>query len=650
MKKGIFTFLFTLAVAFGYSQTTYYWQGGTTSTSFTTNSNWNTMLDGSGASRSATATNDILIFDGTNVGGTTPTVGPVSIAFTGTIVFRRLILQNGADVAFARNSTTGTTTMTIGDTSTNCLTVHALCKLRIKGVTGSISIVIASNAGTNNSPAATQSSSALIYGDIIMEEGSSAAQNRFTSRMKNAFVFSSGSSFTTNSTYNFSPFSTSGSSTTPFNNGVVFETGSSYFYNSGLSPFGNNSSSNLVDFQPGSNFYFRAPASTNMFNGRKYANVFVQNNATVVADGSPVRIDDLVIVGGSTLVTDSSGATPIFGNILNDGTLMVPATNPNRTNKLVMVNSAAQSIGGSGTYTLGHLIVSNVSNVTLNKSINVDTLIKVIGTFNPNGKAITGSGTTVIKSSVTLPPVTANINIDSVLVKNVSDFTGVEIGMQVSGTNIPANTVIVNLSSTNGTITLSKPATGGTYAGSTGLTIFNGTGVVLPIKFGAISASLLNNVAKVTWNILLEENIKHYVIERSATGNNFLEVGVVAASRFSQYSFTDASPMNGTNLYRIKAISFDGEFKYSSIVKVSLGKAAQLQVYPNPVKDVLSVSGIQFNDKIRVVDMKGNIVINQQTVSGSNALSIDVSNLPKGNYILEVTGENGSQTKSFIKL
>src|SRR5205085_3484283 len=93
MKKSLFTVLLVVTAGIMYGQTTYYWVGGTAPTSFTSNSNWNTQLNGLGSARSAAAANDVLIFDGTNVGGTTPATGLV-VATISSTNFGRLILQN----------------------------------------------------------------------------------------------------------------------------------------------------------------------------------------------------------------------------------------------------------------------------------------------------------------------------------------------------------------------------------------------------------------------------------------------------------------------------------------------------------------------------------------------------------------------------
>ena len=79
MKKFLLSIV--LAVALGnVFGATYYWVGGNTSSgSFTTTSNWNTLRAGGGSSPATITasgnTNDIFIFDYLNVGGAVPTTG-----------------------------------------------------------------------------------------------------------------------------------------------------------------------------------------------------------------------------------------------------------------------------------------------------------------------------------------------------------------------------------------------------------------------------------------------------------------------------------------------------------------------------------------------------------------------------------------------
>jgi hypothetical protein len=655
MKKLIFTFISCMIISCAFSQATYYWVGGSATAAWGTASNWNTALDGSGTVR-VPANTDILIFDGTNIGGAAPATGTVSVTVT-TITIGKLILQNGADVALSR-ATSGTSTFTIGDDpSGDDLVVNAGTKLRVRGTTGSLVILLSNNA-VAGPPAvpATSSATAKIFGDIIMEEGSNTIQNRFTSRLKGAFVFASGSSLTANAGYAYYPFSSTGSSLTPVFGGVVFQAGSSYYLQGGLSPFGSSSQSYLADFQPGSNFYFRTAAAVpNMFANRSYGNVIIDNNIT--ADGTINRINNLTINPGFTFTTHSSGSTPVTGNIVNNGSFVEPAADPNRNNRIVMAGDAAQTIGGSGTFALADFIISNASNVKLLSAVQVDSSTTIYGTLRQDGSAvITGSGTTTLKTPASVFT-TGLLNVDSVIVKNISDFTGVEIGMGISGANVPANTVVVNFSSGAGTITLSKPVTGSvTYASAaTTLNVFNGA-AVLPVGFENERATLINGKTNVSWSMQTEDDVTNYVIERSASGTRFDEIGRVHANHSIQYSFVDEAPLPGVNYYRIKALETAGQIKYSNILRVVNGKGnAALQVYPNPVKDKLANVQLSNLDKgaytITVFNQSGQKQFTKSIAHAGGAATLSLAlpaTVKAGMYILRVDGAGGSLKQQLI--
>src|SRR5688500_11455836 len=134
MRRVIFTILSLIAIQFGYAQTTYYWVGGTGSAAAPVSwsaTTWNTQLGGGGTDRTTSAATDILIFDGSNLGG--GATGPVYVG-SGSQTIAKLVLQNNADVAFSRNASGGTSTLLIGDEPNgNDLVVFAGSTLRIRG-------------------------------------------------------------------------------------------------------------------------------------------------------------------------------------------------------------------------------------------------------------------------------------------------------------------------------------------------------------------------------------------------------------------------------------------------------------------------------------------------------------------------------------
>jgi len=645
MKKLIFTLFSLVAIQASYAQTTYYYVGGSapTNQSFNTSTYWNTIPGGGGSPRTTPAASDILIFDGSDISDepgiqTGAVVWAITSPTSGTGP-SQLKFVNNANVTLSRFGSGGTTTVTIaGSTPIDNdpdLVVQAGSRFAIGGTTGSFVVVLSANA------------TGEVSGSVVFESNgnNTTNQNRLVSLTKGALVFMPGSSATTTANYGYNPFGTSGSSATPAAHfGVVFMAGSTFTYAGGLSPFGTTSTISLIDFRPGSTFFFQKANAASMFTNRAYANVVIQNNSTVTGDGSLYKMDTLTIETGSTFITHTSGSTPINGNIINNGTFAVPSADPNRGNRLVMISSVPQTIGGTGTYTLADFIISNVSNVTLAKSIQVDSSTVIFGTLNPNGNSITGTGTTTIKTPASIN-ITATTVIDSFLIRNISDMTGIEIGMSVTGTGIQPNSVITNLSTTAGTVTLSKPVTASNSGAS--LTVFNGNGV-LPVKFGAIAVNLTNGQSKINWNVLTETNISKYVIERSANGSRYDEIGTVSATGRSSYNFIDVNPITGNNFYRIKSIGTDGAIVYSNVLRVNNGKGkSEMSVYPNPV-----VAG---NLNMALTNItKGSYTLQLFNHAGqgvyTKALSIDggsinqtitlPGSLASGNYTLTLKGDN----------
>ncbi len=74
---------------------------------------------------------------------------------------------------------------------------------------------------------------------------------------------------------------------------------------------------------------------------------------------------------------------------------------------------------------------------------------------------------------------------------------------------------------------------------------------------------------------------------------------------------------------------------------------SQLQIYPNPVRDILNFSGQEVVVKAVIIAADGRKVTEKKLQSGER--SIDVNSLPQGMYLIQVFTENGMQTFKFIK-
>ncbi|WP_143828706.1 hypothetical protein [Dyadobacter fermentans] len=89
-------------------------------------------------------------------------------------------------------------------------------------------------------------------------------------------------------------------------------------------------------------------------------------------------------------------------------------------------------------------------------------------------------------------------------------------------------------------------------------------GGALPVELVSFQAVKEGAVVQLHWETASEVNSETFVIMRSADGKKWSEIGSVAAAQTSnshlQYKFTDAAPLAGENLYKLKMIDADGTF------------------------------------------------------------------------------------------
>jgi hypothetical protein len=159
------------------------------------------------------------------------------------------------------------------------------------------------------------------------------------------------------------------------------------------------------------------------------------------------------------------------------------------------------------------------------------------------------------------------------------------------------------------------------------------------------------------WSTSSENNTSHFEIEKSDDGKNYLKIGQVqtkgSASTEVDYSFIDLQPLK-TNFYRLKIVENDKSFKLSKtiVVKKDELKKIALQIFPNPVNDVLQInlSGLKPGAiKMNIIDASGRIITEKKMTITDNSYAtfIETGNLIKGLYFIRVDGIN--ETASFIK-
>lgn len=103
----------------------------------------------------------------------------------------------------------------------------------------------------------------------------------------------------------------------------------------------------------------------------------------------------------------------------------------------------------------------------------------------------------------------------------------------------------------------------------------------------------------------------------------------------------EGTELAACNLYEVKKISF---LKNSTETNIVDNNSNSIVIFPNPTQDVLFINGLESNDKVRLFDLQGRLILTSVANTDGN-LQVSVSQLPNGVYLLQV----GVEIMKFIK-
>lgn len=174
--------------------------------------------------------------------------------------------------------------------------------------------------------------------------------------------------------------------------------------------------------------------------------------------------------------------------------------------------------------------------------------------------------------------------------------------------------------------------------------------VILPVRLLSFSGSYSNNATLLNWETEAEVNFDHYEIERGTNGSDFAYTGKVAAQAGEsrkQYSYIDNAASSGNIFYyRLKMVDIDGKSKYSNVIVIRKDAKSinGISISPNPIIGsstatvrLSSVSSGKID--LRVIDLAGKVVLQQQSrvSEGINSVSINnINRLQSGIYTVQV--------------
>ncbi|MCO5235659.1 MAG: T9SS type A sorting domain-containing protein [Chitinophagaceae bacterium] len=173
---------------------------------------------------------------------------------------------------------------------------------------------------------------------------------------------------------------------------------------------------------------------------------------------------------------------------------------------------------------------------------------------------------------------------------------------------------------------------------------------ILPLQWIEFTAKDCSNKVCLQWQTENEQNTSYFEIERSTNGSIFDRVGTQTSYNNPDkhtYRFTDYTPVNGLNFYRIKQVDIDGVYTYSNTVNVKISSENTITITPNPADNFVMLSGISKAEKILIYNVEGKLMNQWSNINGNQRLNI--ANLRNGIYIIKIFADKKENNYKLIK-
>ncbi|MEO8710607.1 MAG: T9SS type A sorting domain-containing protein [Parafilimonas sp.] len=149
--------------------------------------------------------------------------------------------------------------------------------------------------------------------------------------------------------------------------------------------------------------------------------------------------------------------------------------------------------------------------------------------------------------------------------------------------------------------------------------------------------------------------IKNYTVQRSGNGSHWSTVSsqqpIVNRQLSTVNYYNDPAPLTGANYYRLQTTSVDGAINYSNVIAATDDNVSDISIYPNPVKDIIYIKGLDVNMKykIQITNEAGNLILSAQ-IKNTASYKFNVKNFNKGLYYISLSlNQDIAITQKFLK-
>ena len=187
----------------------------------------------------------------------------------------------------------------------------------------------------------------------------------------------------------------------------------------------------------------------------------------------------------------------------------------------------------------------------------------------------------------------------------------------------------------------------------------------LPVELSAFDARASRRTIHLRWQTESETNNAGFEVQTSADAGveedwsvlGFVE-GRGTTDERHEYGYTVLEAEPGVHLYRLKQIDYDGSFRFSAVVEVSVelpGTHVLSEAFPNPFETKTELALVVGRDQevtIDLFDLTGRLVrsVSSRLVASGvrHVFDIHRGGLPDGLYMVRVVGENFDTSRVIV--
>jgi hypothetical protein len=178
----------------------------------------------------------------------------------------------------------------------------------------------------------------------------------------------------------------------------------------------------------------------------------------------------------------------------------------------------------------------------------------------------------------------------------------------------------------------------------------------MPVVLEYFNAKKSNTVVLLDWTTASEKNNAFFEIQHAADGINWSAIGKIASKNGDSdyrinYTYTHSTPNKGTNYYRLATVDHEEQREYSSIRSITVGHdASAMAVFPNPTYGTIQINSENDISNMNIFDLTGRLVTSYNLSEAVNNYTLDLSNLPKNNYLLQVFFSDGATASKVLQV